>query len=212
MECFNGMMLETAELDKLSGIVKRSKAVLHAADEQAQRSNQDRTSLCIVGGWVITHKVKALRERLDDINGDSEQFHLEVRDEEKVSLNMAREQISSEPGSMAEREDDVWDDKNGKTVKNGDVILFRKQTFLNGYATIPSAEMVRRLEFEELVRQMAKFTGELFVLNVDCFCLALASKKIHATSTMGILLTSEPQNWRSSILLLLMTTFRNNGA
>ncbi|KAG6778677.1 hypothetical protein POTOM_015017 [Populus tomentosa] len=39
--------------------------------------------------------------------------------------------------------------------------------------------------------QMAKFTGELFVLNVDRFCLALASKKIHATSTMGILLTSE---------------------
>ena len=67
---------------------------------------QDRTSLCIVGGWVITHKVKALRERLDDINGDSEQFHLEVRDEEKVSLNMAREQISSEPGFMVEREGD----------------------------------------------------------------------------------------------------------
>lgn len=63
--------------------------------------------MCIVGGWVITHKVKALRERLDDINGDSEQFHLEVRDEEKVSLNMAKEHISnSEPGFMVEREGD----------------------------------------------------------------------------------------------------------
>lgn len=39
--------------------------------------------------------------------------------------------------------------------------------------------------------QMAKFTGEFLVLSVDRFCLALASKKIHATSTMGILLTSE---------------------
>jgi hypothetical protein len=27
--------------------------------------------LCIVGGWVITHKVKAVRERLDDINGEN---------------------------------------------------------------------------------------------------------------------------------------------
>jgi len=39
--------------------------------------------------------------------------------------------------------------------------------------------------------QMAKFTGEFLVLNVDRFCLALGSKKIHATFTMGILLISE---------------------
>ncbi|KAJ6767193.1 hypothetical protein OIU79_023038 [Salix purpurea] len=48
-----------------------------------------------------------------------------------------------------------------KMVKNGDVI--------SGMLSL----------------QMDKFTGEFSVLNVDCFCLTLASKKIQATSTNG---------------------------
>ncbi|CAK7354118.1 unnamed protein product [Dovyalis caffra] len=39
-----------------------------------------------VYGLRMGHKVKALRERLADIDADSKQFNFEVRDEEKASL------------------------------------------------------------------------------------------------------------------------------
>ncbi|CAK7354174.1 unnamed protein product [Dovyalis caffra] len=60
-----------------------------------------------VYGLGMGHKVKALRERLADIDADSKQFNFEVRDEEKASLNTVREQTtSSEPEVIVGREGD----------------------------------------------------------------------------------------------------------
>ncbi|KAJ6743837.1 hypothetical protein OIU85_017739 [Salix viminalis] len=58
-----------------------------------------------VYGWQTGHKVKELRERLDDIVSESENFHFEVRYEEKASLPMIREATnSSEPEIFCGRE------------------------------------------------------------------------------------------------------------
>ncbi|KAF9681372.1 hypothetical protein SADUNF_Sadunf06G0219000 [Salix dunnii] len=60
-----------------------------------------------VYGWQTGHKVKELRERLDDIVSESEKFHLKVRYEEKASLIMIREPTnSSEPEIFFGREDE----------------------------------------------------------------------------------------------------------
>ncbi|KAJ6383086.1 hypothetical protein OIU77_031499 [Salix suchowensis] len=60
-----------------------------------------------VYGWQTGHKVKELRERLDDIVSESEKFHFEVRYEEKASLPMIREATnSSEPEIFIGREDE----------------------------------------------------------------------------------------------------------
>ncbi|KAJ6745322.1 DISEASE RESISTANCE PROTEIN RP [Salix koriyanagi] len=60
-----------------------------------------------VYGWQTGHKVKELRERLDDIVSESEKFHFEVRYEEKASLPMIREPTnSSEPEIFFGREDE----------------------------------------------------------------------------------------------------------
>nr|TKS05896.1 hypothetical protein D5086_0000128560 [Populus alba] len=65
------------------------------------RSNQ------FVYGLRMGHKVKALRERLYDIETDSKIFHFEVRDEERASLTNVREQTtSSEPEITVGRESD----------------------------------------------------------------------------------------------------------
>jgi Leucine-rich repeat (LRR) protein len=65
------------------------------------RSNQ------FVYGLRMGHRVKALRERLDNIETDSKIFHFEVRDEERASSTTAREQTtSSEPEKIVGRESD----------------------------------------------------------------------------------------------------------
>ncbi|CAK7354296.1 unnamed protein product [Dovyalis caffra] len=66
--------------------------------------SEAQTNLFMVCGG---HKVKALRERLADIDADSKQFNFEVRDEEKASKTMVREQTtSSEPEIIVGREGD----------------------------------------------------------------------------------------------------------
>jgi len=58
-------------------------------------------------GLLMGHRVKALREKLDDIDADSKRFHLEVRDEERAYLITVREQnTSSEPEVIVGREGD----------------------------------------------------------------------------------------------------------
>jgi ABC-type glutathione transport system ATPase component len=58
-------------------------------------------------GLLMGHRVKALTEKLDDIDADSKRFHLEVRDEERASLITVREQnTSSEPEVIVGREGD----------------------------------------------------------------------------------------------------------
>jgi translation initiation factor RLI1 len=59
----------------------------------------------LVYGWQMGHKVKELRQRLDEIVSESEKFHFEVRYEEKASLTMIREATtSSEPEIFFGRE------------------------------------------------------------------------------------------------------------
>ncbi|XP_034899579.1 putative disease resistance protein RGA4 [Populus alba] len=61
----------------------------------------------LVYGWQMGHKVKELRQRLDEIVSESEKFHFEVRYEEKASLTMIREATtSSEPEIFFGREDE----------------------------------------------------------------------------------------------------------
>ncbi|XP_011031339.1 PREDICTED: putative disease resistance protein RGA3 isoform X1 [Populus euphratica] len=70
------------------------------------RSNQ------FVYGLRMGHRVKILRERLDGIEIDSKKLNFDVRDEERASLTMVREQTtSSEPEIIVGRESDK------KTVK-----------------------------------------------------------------------------------------------
>ncbi|XP_011002332.1 PREDICTED: putative disease resistance protein RGA3 [Populus euphratica] len=70
------------------------------------RSNQ------FVYGLRMGHRVKTLRERLDGIEIDSKKFNFDVRDEERASLTMVRDQTtSSEPEITVGRESDK------KTVK-----------------------------------------------------------------------------------------------
>nr|AXY97717.1 NB-ARC domain-containing disease resistance protein [Populus tomentosa] len=65
------------------------------------RSNQ------FVYGLRMGHRVKALRERLDDIEIDSKKFNFDVRGEERASLTTVREQTtSSEPEKIVGRESD----------------------------------------------------------------------------------------------------------
>ncbi|KAF9681321.1 hypothetical protein SADUNF_Sadunf06G0213900 [Salix dunnii] len=60
-----------------------------------------------VYGWRTGHKIKKLRERLDDIVSESEKFLFEVRYEERDSLTMIREPTnSSEPEIFFGREDE----------------------------------------------------------------------------------------------------------
>ncbi|KAJ6329841.1 hypothetical protein OIU76_008631 [Salix suchowensis] len=60
-----------------------------------------------VYGWQTGHKVKELRERLDDIVSESEKFHFKVRYEEKASLIMIREPTTSaKPEIFFGREDE----------------------------------------------------------------------------------------------------------
>ncbi|KAG6772956.1 hypothetical protein POTOM_024386 [Populus tomentosa] len=61
----------------------------------------------LVYGWQMGHKVKELRQRLDDIVSESEKFHFKVRNEENASLTMIREATtSSEPEIFFGREDE----------------------------------------------------------------------------------------------------------
>ncbi|XP_034896098.1 putative disease resistance protein RGA4 [Populus alba] len=61
----------------------------------------------LVYGWQMGHKVKELRQRLDEIVSESEKFHFEVRYEENASLTMIREATtSSEPEIFFGREDE----------------------------------------------------------------------------------------------------------
>ncbi|KAL9400540.1 hypothetical protein Peur_009501 [Populus x canadensis] len=65
------------------------------------RSNQ------FVYGLRMGHRVKALRERLDDIETDSKKFNFDVRGEERASSSTVREQTtSSEPEKIVGRESD----------------------------------------------------------------------------------------------------------
>ncbi|XP_034900475.1 disease resistance protein RGA2 [Populus alba] len=65
------------------------------------RSNQ------FVYGLRMGHRVKALRERLDDIETDSKKFNFVARQEEGASLTTVREQTtSSEPEVIVGRESD----------------------------------------------------------------------------------------------------------
>jgi len=65
------------------------------------RSNQ------FVYGLRMGHRVKALRERLDDIETDSKKFNFDVRGEERGSSTTVREQTtSSEPEKIVGRESD----------------------------------------------------------------------------------------------------------
>jgi len=65
------------------------------------RSNQ------FVYGLRMGHRVKALRERLDNIETDSKKFNFDVRGEERASLTIVREQTtSSEPEVIVGREGD----------------------------------------------------------------------------------------------------------
>ncbi|KAJ6361210.1 hypothetical protein OIU78_001783, partial [Salix suchowensis] len=65
------------------------------------RSNQ------FVYGLRMGHGVEALRERLNDIEVDSKRFNFEVRDEERDSLTIVREQTtSSVPEVIVGREGD----------------------------------------------------------------------------------------------------------
>ena len=65
------------------------------------RSNQ------FVYGLRMGHRVKALRERLDDIETDSKRFNFVARQEEGASLTTVREQTtSSEPEVIVGREGD----------------------------------------------------------------------------------------------------------
>nr|XP_034926763.1 putative disease resistance protein RGA4 [Populus alba] len=79
------------------------------------RSNQ------FVYGLRMGHRVKALRERLDNIETDSKIFHFEVRDEERASSTTAREQTtSSEPEKIVGRESDKEAVKNFLMNSNKD--------------------------------------------------------------------------------------------
>ncbi|XP_011031366.1 PREDICTED: LOW QUALITY PROTEIN: putative disease resistance protein RGA3 [Populus euphratica] len=61
----------------------------------------------LVYGWQMGHKVKELRQRLDEIVSESEKFHFEVRYEEKAPSTMIREPTtSSEPEIFFGREDE----------------------------------------------------------------------------------------------------------
>nr|APR63731.1 hypothetical protein [Populus tomentosa] len=65
------------------------------------RSNQ------FVYGLRMGHRVKALRERLDDIETDSKTFNFDVRGEERAALTTVREQTTSfEPEIIVGRESD----------------------------------------------------------------------------------------------------------
>ncbi|KAF9681370.1 hypothetical protein SADUNF_Sadunf06G0218800 [Salix dunnii] len=65
------------------------------------RSNQ-----CVYG-LRMGHRVEALRERLNDIEADSERFNFEVHESERYSLTNVREQTtSSEPEVIVGREGD----------------------------------------------------------------------------------------------------------
>ncbi|KAJ6776995.1 LEUCINE RICH REPEAT CONTAINING PROTEIN [Salix koriyanagi] len=72
------------------------------------RSNQ------FMYGLRMGHNIKALRERLDDIQTDSIKFKFDVRGEERASSTPFREQTtSSERDVIIGREDDVWDGEDG---------------------------------------------------------------------------------------------------
>ncbi|KAJ6915388.1 hypothetical protein NC651_017402 [Populus alba x Populus x berolinensis] len=58
-------------------------------------------------GWQMGHKVKELRQRLDEIVSENEKFQFKVRNEENASLAMIREATtSSEPEIFFGREDE----------------------------------------------------------------------------------------------------------
>nr|TKR75317.1 hypothetical protein D5086_0000286410 [Populus alba] len=88
------------QLRKLNDTVTRIKAVIQDAEEQAQTQNHQ------IEDW-LKKLVKALRERLDDIETDSKRFNFVALQEEGASLTTVSEQTtSSEPEVIVGREGD----------------------------------------------------------------------------------------------------------
>ncbi|KAF9681373.1 hypothetical protein SADUNF_Sadunf06G0219100 [Salix dunnii] len=88
----NRTIKSKTKLKKLGEAVYDADDLLDDFSTQVLRSNQ------FACGLLMSHRVKALREKLDDNDTDSKRFHLEGRNEERASLITLTEQTTfSEP-------------------------------------------------------------------------------------------------------------------